>query len=321
MALDPIRNKPRLQTQAPAQQVVRPQFCALSVKLLFNRLAGNYFNSPAGLNLATGLDRFFSRLSASLSQSANQIDQMDRARNKISDFLTEKGKNHSIPANLNAENPTLIEDFLKQETNGEYDLGQLCGELSWAMTGIINEKTVRHFKNVYYVLRAGQLLAGPASVPNIANPNPVTPANISRAEMDSDYTKLDWETEGKSLKDLFRFAMTNIPKWKESLQSIVFKTQFPREIREAIRAAITDVKDTLEISKADNRFFEGVRVDARNKQENEAKEILQRTLGEVRSMLDPWIKREKETTPDLNKLTSSLRLALIYYKFIIEPTE
>lgn len=306
------------------QQVDVADYCPRAQQLLFNEIVANHFRNaevPAAAHVARNLNKILADPPAAIKDKMMEVDQIKREDQRQADALKRwavvyirrfiDSTGHPLPGVLAEEqDPNIFLQMYFKIENENNDLRQFCAQALSAANGYlglmetgkdVGDRVAEHFMPLYIVLRAAELLAGPAPV--VEAPQPAQPRSLSM--LDSGPRRI-----------LIAFAGRVSEHWKGAIKTIAF-TNLPDEIKNAIQEAVEKVTalEPAEVEARAQKYYIGI---AREldlipyHQIHDRLEIFARTFGNVQAMINAWEKDQK--VPDLRQLQEYLETGLIFLR-------
>jgi hypothetical protein len=302
-------------------RVSRIEFCGRAKDLLLNSLAAPHFDNRAvlsGANTSKGLNELMGNLDPELHEEIERIDAADR------DMIIREGASciggylemtHSTRKSMGLDRAESDAELVKRYCgiqNGKNDLRQFCTTQLMsidARRGMFRmkgesryEKAFRDgFSDLYYVLRAVELIA--AREPVAAQPEP-RPDYIGQEQRQY---LLSVAGMVKGLNERIRDALLrlNIP--------------LPDEIRSAVEEAIGNVQSISDSDRAKRMvdFADMIRREHNippGDAIHDRPELYQRTFGIIDAAISAW--SEKGKLPNPAEIRTAMEMGLIFTNFI-----
>jgi hypothetical protein len=342
MSVTPISYKNVLtRIKAGIAPIVPDNICKRTRQLLFNPLTASHFSNQRleAANTKYLIERFdyiLNHLPDNLERTMKRIDNANpkgiivKATEFIWDFISQT--KYTLPPELiNKNDPEeFVEAFFRVE-NGENDLRQLFSGYLIKISEHSSEgikydgaQEYKYFISLYCILRASELIAGKQKMP-IYHP-PFTGSDISKVSSEPEASMLEAESRRVLLPLVMiagRMKSERLNKWMGTLRKIISE-EYPEKILDKMRNAIDSFKEMPdeEVVSRTEKFMETIRKELKlplGEHVHDRQEIYDRTLGHAQSILETWVlEKVMPGENQLDELESSLKMALICYKYLLE---
>ncbi|MBU0629504.1 MAG: hypothetical protein KKC80_01115 [Candidatus Margulisbacteria bacterium] len=296
----------------------------MTKRLLLNPLARRFFDraTSTGASIIEIFDGTMNNqvLMKVLGPKIEEIERlgpaaiMAQARRVINKHIEETG--FKRPTELPDDN-LLVNNFFSIMPNGDVDLGQLLSQNLAALQMIsdpskyarYSEAILSRFEKIYYVLRAGEILANGNIVP-IASATPLPVQTADR--LDRDLTDI--------ITGHINVSRIENETWRETITSIII-TPHPLPVKALLEEAIiqfdalTPEEKTAEARKYDHSIHQLSQADLPHP--HDAKELEERGLNWALGILTAF-RSDRANVPPAD-LTEAFRTALVWLSVKYDP--